>query len=81
MKRIILSVALCFVVASVNAMPTAKYYGGSHRPHYHYHHSIARANDRANTALFVAFGAVIIATVGLVKASEYNQGQVQIARF
>ena len=81
MKRIILSVALCFVVALANAMPTAKYYGGSHRPHHHYYHSIARANNRANTALFVAVGAAMLATVSLIKVSEYNQGQIQIARF
>lgn len=81
MKRLILSIVLCLLAVSANAMPTAKYYGGSHRPRHHYYHSIARANDRANTALFIAFGAAVIATVGLIKASEYNQGQVQIARF
>lgn len=81
MKKFILFVTLCLFSASSNAMPTARVYGTPPMPHNHYHHSINRANDRANTALFVAFGAVMIATVGLVKASEYNQGHVQIARF
>lgn len=80
MKKIICAFALGLLVFSANAMPSARVYNVPHRPHQHYHHS-TRADNRANTALFVAVGAAMLATVSLIKVSEYNQGQVQIARF
>lgn len=82
MKKMLVFVFCCFLSGSAFAIPSAQVYGSPHRPHHH--DSIIRANSRATTALFVAFGAVVIATIGTtiaIQASEYNQGQVRIARF
>ena len=73
-------IVACFATAA-NANHVAIYASHTKLPDEHTHRVAHRAHDRANLAIFIGTGALVIATIGLLKASEYNQGQVQIARF
>lgn len=84
MKKIIIFMVACFLATNANANHIGIYLGQSTIADPHIHRIAHDAENRANLALFVAVGAVALATVGIIvgiEASQNNIGQVQIARF
>lgn len=81
MKKILLFFIVVLFATTASANHIAIYTGQARIPDEHTHKVAHRAHDRANVAIFIGAGALMVATIGLLKASEYNQGQVQIARF
>lgn len=81
MKTFLLFLATVFFVTAASANHIAIYTSQTKIQDEHTHRIAHRAQNRANVAIFVGSVALVVATVGLIKASEYNQGQVQIARF
>ena len=84
MKKLIFVFIACLLATGASANHIGIYTGGTHIADNHTHRIAHRAQDRANVAIFLGVTALAVAVVGTtiaIQASEYNQGQVRIARF
>lgn len=84
MKKIIVLLLVLLFSANSYAHSIGNYLGASQCPCYDAYTTATRAENKSNTAIFIAIGAVALATFGVVfslQQSEYHQGNVRIARF
>lgn len=81
MKKLTLALLITLITGTANARPSIR---PPYVPTHNHYYVDTDTKDRANKAYAIATVAIfvsVVAIVASVKASEYNQGQIQIATF